>query len=110
MTEPSRDSGAAGITPRSSRHERQALWEGPPDDGVDTLAEAEHDLPDLDYVDQWYAGLIQGGVFTSYASSTRAKNTPDIARCLEVPMLRGTVALRIVDVYGNRTLWAGAGV
>lgn len=75
-----------------------------------TLAEAEHDLPDLDYVDQWYAGLIQGGVFTSYASSTRAKNTPDIARRLEVPMLRGTVALLIVDVYGNRTLWAGAGV
>ncbi len=41
MTEPSRDSGGAGITPRSSRHERKALWEGLADDGVDTMAEAE---------------------------------------------------------------------
>ncbi|NLB39372.1 MAG: site-specific DNA-methyltransferase [Clostridiales bacterium] len=78
-----------------------------------TLAEPPEGTPELsglDAVDQWYAGLIQEHVFTVYASSVRKKGTPALAPRLEIPMLRGTVALMVIDVYGNRTLWAGAGV
>lgn len=78
-----------------------------------TLAETPDGTPELsglNAVDQWYAGLIQENVFTAYASSVRTKGTPALAQQLEIPMLRGTVALLVIDVYGNRTLWAGAGV
>lgn len=67
-------------------------------------------LQGLDSVDQWYAGLLAGGVFTAYASSCRRKQTPELARTLQVPVLRGTVALMIIDVFGNRTLWSASGV
>ncbi len=78
-----------------------------------TLADVPDNTPELsglDSVDQWYAGLIQDNVFTAYASSVRTKGTPELSQRLEIPMLRGTVALLVMDVYGNRTLWAGAGV
>lgn len=52
MTDSSPDSDDAGITPRTSRHERRALFDGPPDDGVDVerVAEevAEHIRPPAD--------------------------------------------------------------
>jgi DNA modification methylase len=66
------------------------------------------DLVGLDGVDQWYAGLLNGGVFTAYASALRQKQTPALPRELEVPLLRGTVAILIVDVMGRRSLWTGA--
>ena len=62
----------------------------------------------LDAVDQWHAGLINNGVFTAYASSLRAKQTPALETRLEVPLLRGTVAVLVIDVLGRRTLWTGA--
>ena len=65
------------------------------------------DLAGLDGVDQWYAGLLNGGVFTSYASALRQKQSPALPRELEVPLLRGTVAILIVDVLGRRSLWTG---
>ncbi|NLG57936.1 MAG: site-specific DNA-methyltransferase [Clostridiales bacterium] len=66
------------------------------------------DLTGLDGVDQWYAGLLNNGVFTAYNASLRQKQTPRLARELEVPLLRGTVAILIVDVLGRRSLWTGA--
>ncbi len=66
------------------------------------------DIFGLDAVDQWYAGLLNKGVFTAYASALRQKQTPDLPRELEVPLLRGTVAILIVDVLGRRSLWTGA--
>ncbi len=62
----------------------------------------------LDLVDQWYAGLINKGVFVAYASAARAKQTPELAASLEVPLLRGTVAILLIDVMGRRSLWTGA--
>lgn len=69
---------------------------------------AELDVRGLDGVDQWYAGLLSGGVFTAYASALRQKQSPVLPRELEVPLLRGTVAILIVDVLGRRSLWTGA--
>ncbi len=63
----------------------------------------------LDAVDQWYAGLMNNGIFTVFASSCRRRQTPALERTLVVPLLQGTVALMIIDVLGNRTLWACAG-
>lgn len=65
-------------------------------------------LRGLDGVDQWYAGLMSNGVFVAYASSLRSKGNPGIARSLEVPLLRGTVAVMVMDVLGRRTLWTGS--
>ena len=65
------------------------------------------DVAGLDGVDQWYAGLLNNGVFTAYNGSIRQKQTPELARALEVPLLRGTVAILIVDVLGRRSLWTG---
>ncbi len=74
------------------------------------LAKTPKDLPltGLDTVDQWHAGLINKGVFVSYASSLRGKLTPALAQSLEVPLLRGTVAILIIDVLGRRSLWTAA--
>lgn len=60
----------------------------------------------LDAVDQWHAGLINGGVFVSYASFGRSKQQPELKTELSVPLLRGTLAILVIDVLGNRTLWA----
>ncbi len=65
------------------------------------------DLLGLDGVDQWHAGLLNNGVFTAYASALRQKQTPELPRELEVPLLRGTVAILIIDVMGRRSLWTG---
>lgn len=65
------------------------------------------DLIGLDGVDQWHAGLLNNGVFTAYASALRQKQTPELPRELEVPLLRGTVAILIIDVMGRRSLWTG---
>lgn len=62
----------------------------------------------LDLVDQWYAGLLNQGVFVAYDSAVRAKQTPELATSLQVPLLRGTVAILLIDVLGRRTLWTGS--
>lgn len=61
---------------------------------------------DLDAVDQWYAGLITGDVLKVYAASYRSKKTPALQRTLQVPLLRGRVAVLTIDLFGNRILWA----
>lgn len=81
-----------------------------PEDELDRFRKEPGDLRlrGLDGVDQWYAGLLGNGVFVAYASSLRAKGKPDIASSLEVPLLRGTVAVMVMDVLGRRTLWTGS--
>ncbi len=63
-------------------------------------------LQGLDAVDQWHAGLLNDGVFVSYASALRQKQSPQLPAELQVPLLRGTAAIMLIDIYGNRTLWA----
>ena len=63
----------------------------------------------LDAVDQWYAGLINGGTFVVYASSIRLKQSPNIDRKLSIPLLRGTIAILVIDVLGYRSLWTSSG-
>ena len=65
-------------------------------------------LEGLDLIDQWHAGLINKGVFTAYASALRSKQTPELDTSLEVPLLRGTVAILLIDVLGRRSLWTGS--
>ncbi len=62
----------------------------------------------LDCVDQWYAGLLQNGVFTAYDSAIRTRANPALPTRLKVPMLRGAAAALVVDVLGRRTLWTGS--
>ncbi len=76
-------------------------------DGLDVRPPVEPGS--LDAVDQWYAGLLNGGTFTAFASSCRRKQTPAIDRSLMVPLLRGTVAVMVIDILGNRSLWACSG-
>lgn len=62
----------------------------------------------LDAIDQWHAGLLNKGVFVSYASSLRGKQSPELERSLQVPLLRGTVAVLLIDILGRRSLWTGS--
>jgi len=64
-------------------------------------------LRGMDAVDQWYAGLLNNGVFTAYASALRTRQAPALATSLEVPLLRGTVAVMLIDVLSRRSLWTG---
>lgn len=59
----------------------------------------------LDAVDQWSVGFFEQGVFYAQASAARRKQTPDLAQMLQLPQLRGTPAILISDVYGDRYLW-----
>ncbi len=59
----------------------------------------------LDKVDQWYAGILKDGVFTAYASSVRTIKNPALKRSLSIPVLKGAVAILIVDIFSNRSLW-----
>ena len=51
-------------------------------------------------------GFLRDGILHAYASAARRKQTPALPKTLELPLLRGTVAVSVVDVLGNRTLWA----
>lgn len=66
-------------------------------------------LAGLDAVDQWSVGFVREGVFRAYASSARRKQTPVLKQTLELPLLRGTVGILVVDVLGNRSLWVASG-
>ena len=59
----------------------------------------------LDAIDQWSVGFLRDGAYKTYVSSARRKQTPRLKTLLELPLLRGQVAISIVDVLGNRTLW-----
>ena len=63
------------------------------------------EITGLDAVDQWSVGFYQEGVFHAHASAARRKHTPALPQLLQLPQLRGTPAILIVDVYGNRSLW-----
>lgn len=62
-------------------------------------------LAPLDLVDQWYAGLIRNKVFYSFAASVRTKEEPRLLRKLQVPLLKGEVAIMVIDIFGRRSLW-----
>lgn len=79
------------------------LPEGLPEDAV--LQPKDLCISGLDAVDQWSVGFLRNGVFNVYASTARRKQTPALDASLELPLLRGNVAISIVDVLGNRTLW-----
>lgn len=70
---------------------------------------ADLQIEGLDAVDQWSVGFLRDGEFKAYACSARRKQTPELSTTLELPLLRGTVALSVVDVLGHRTLWVVAG-
>lgn len=76
---------------------------GLPEDAV--LQPRDLRISGLDAVDQWSVGFLRNGVFNVYASTARRKQTPVLDASLELPLLRGNVAISIVDVLGNRTLW-----
>jgi len=59
----------------------------------------------LDAIDQWSVGFYQDGAFYAQASAARRKHTPDLPALLQLPQLRGTPAILIIDIYGNRSLW-----
>ena len=60
----------------------------------------------LDAVDQWSVGFLRDGVYKAYASSARLRQSPRLRTLLELPLLRGQVAISMVDALGRRTLWA----
>lgn len=63
----------------------------------------------LDAVDQWSVGFYRDGVFRCQASAARQKQTPQLPDVLQLPQLRGTPAILISDVYGNRSVWIQKG-
>lgn len=65
----------------------------------------EQDFPALDGVDQWSVGLLHGDTFTAYAHAARTRETPVLAAALEIPMLSGTPAALVADVYGRRQVF-----
>ena len=65
----------------------------------------DHPVGGMDAVDQWSVGFYREGVFHAQASSARRRQTPVLAPVLQLPQLRGTPALLVVDIYGNRSVW-----
>ena len=63
------------------------------------------EIQGMNLVDQWSVGFLEDGVFRTLASAARRKHTPALPAYLQLPQLRGTPAILIVDVYGNRTVW-----
>ena len=59
----------------------------------------------LDAVDQWSVGFYRDKTFYCCASAARRKQTPELPEVLQLPQLRGTPALLISDVYGQRSVW-----
>ena len=59
----------------------------------------------LDAVDQWSAGFLREGAFLSYANAVRSKQSPCLAKTLEIPVLSGTPCIETVDVLGRRALY-----
>ena len=66
---------------------------------------ASSPITGLDAVDQWSVGFCENGVFRAQASAARRKHTPALPDMLQLPQLRGTPAILIVDIYGNRSMW-----
>ena len=59
----------------------------------------------LDAVDQWSVGFYQDGVFRSQSNAARRRQSPALPDLLQLPQLRGTPAILIADIYGNRSVW-----
>lgn len=57
----------------------------------------------LDGLDQWSAGYLRDGVFVAYADAARSKRTPTLKQVLQIPLLKGTPAVLMTDILGNRT-------
>ena len=60
----------------------------------------------LDAVDQWSVGFYDDrGVFHAQANAARRRQSPALPEMLQLPQLRGTPAILIADIYGNRSVW-----
>lgn len=59
----------------------------------------------MDAIDQWSVGFLRDGAYRAYVSTARRKQDPKLETMLELPLFRGQVAISLVDVLGNRTLW-----
>ena len=59
----------------------------------------------MDAIDQWSVGFMRDGVYRAFVSTARRKQSPKLETMLELPLFRGQVAISLVDVLGNRTLW-----
>ena len=68
--------------------------------------ENQEKIEGLDAVDQWSAGYLREGVFVAYAEFVRSKKTPALPELLQIPVLNGTPAVMVVDVYGRKYCFA----
>ena len=68
-------------------------------------APAQGAVKGLDAVDQWSVGFMRDNVFYAQANAARRKQSPALPPILQLPQLRGTPAILISDVYGDRRLW-----
>ncbi len=59
----------------------------------------------LDAVDQWSVGFYENGVFHAQANAARRRQAPRLPDMLQLPQLRGTPAILVADIYGNRSVW-----
>ncbi|MEG0767680.1 MAG: site-specific DNA-methyltransferase, partial [Clostridia bacterium] len=62
-------------------------------------------LSGLDAVDQWSVGYLREGVFVSMADATREKKQPVLSERLDIPILSGTLAILILDIFGRRRIY-----
>jgi DNA modification methylase len=97
----------AGITAGLGYYEVRLNSYSLPAGTFDGIKSAPGDLmvEGLDAVDQWSVGFMKAGDFIAHASCARRKQTPALPEFLELPLLRGVVAILVVDVLGNRTVW-----
>ena len=71
-----------------------------------TICQPEELVVDgMDAIDQWSVGFLRDGAYRAYVSTARRKQDPKLETMLELPLFRGQVAISLVDVLGNRTLW-----
>lgn len=70
-------------------------------------APADAPVSGLDAVDQWSVGFYDRAenVFRAQASAARLRHCPALPETLQLPQLRGTPAILVADLYGNRSVW-----
>ena len=61
----------------------------------------DREFPDLDLVDSWAAGYLEGETLRVLAQFQRSHRAPALQTVLQVPVYAGPLALRVSDVFGR---------
>ena len=69
--------------------------------GFEAPAPDGREFPELDMVDSWAVGYLEGDAFRVMAQFQRSHGQPALDTALDAPVYEGRLAVRVSDVYGR---------